>query len=85
MSTYYGEVQMTVKTTKAEYKKSARVISDYENDLIFEQPRAGLISQTLTTYENMDRGVKKTVTSRLFTSNGDYNDQNTISILPNNL
>ena len=85
MSTYYREVQMTVKTIKAEYKKSARVISDYENDLIFEQPRDGLISQTLTTYENIATGVKKTVTTRLFTINGDYNDQNTISILPNNL
>ena len=76
---------MTVKTIKAEYKKSARVISDYENDLIIEQPRDGLISQTLTTYENIATGVKKTVTTRLFTINGDYNDQNTISILPNNL
>jgi len=85
MNEYNGELQMTVKTIKAEFNKSARVISDYENDLIFEQPRAGLISQTLTTYENMDIGVKKTVTTRLFTSNGDYNDQNTISILPNNL
>jgi hypothetical protein len=71
--------------TNAEYKKSARVISDYQNDLIFEQPRQGLIEQVLVTYENVDNGVKRTEITRKFTSNGDYNDVTSISILDNKL
>ena len=35
---------MTVTNNKRlNIKKSARIVSDYENDLIFEQPRAGLV------------------------------------------
>ena len=34
---------MTLTKTKGEFKKSARIVSDYENDLIFEQPRDGNI------------------------------------------
>jgi len=71
--------------TKAEYKKSARVISDYENDMIFEQPRDGLILQEFVSYENVENGVKRTVIERKFTSNGDYSDTTAISILPNNV
>jgi hypothetical protein len=71
--------------TKAEYKKSARVISDYENDMIFEQPRDGLILQEFVSYENVENGVKRTVIERKFTSNGDYSDTTSISILPNNV
>jgi len=71
--------------TKAEYKKSARVISDYENDMIFEQPRDGLILQEFVSYENVETGVKRTVIERKFTSNGDYSDTTAISILPNNV
>jgi hypothetical protein len=71
--------------TKAKFKKSARIVSDYENDMIFEQPRPGLIQQELVTYENTENGVKRTVTTRVFTTNGDYSDQTSISILQNTL
>jgi hypothetical protein len=71
--------------TAGTYTKSARIVSDYENDLIFEQPRAGLMSQELVSYENIDIGVKRTVTTRVFTTNGDYNDNTTITILPNTI
>ena len=73
------------KQVKAQFNKSARVISDYQNDLFFEQPRDGLIKQELVTYENVDYGVKKTVIERVFTTTNDYNDHTTISILPNNI
>ena len=76
---------MTSFNTKAEYKKSARVISDYTNDMIFEQPRDGLIAQEFTTYENISNGVKKTVITRTFAANGEYNDVSSISILPHSL
>ena len=75
----------TTFNTKAEYKKSARVISDYENDMIFEQPRNGLIQQEFVSYENVENGVKRTVIARKFSSNGDYSDTTSISILPNNV
>jgi len=48
------------KQVKAQFNKSARVISDYANDLYFEQPRDGLIKQELITYENVEQGVKRT-------------------------
>lgn len=73
------------KQVKAQFNKSARVISDYQNDLFFEQPRDGLIKQELVTYENVDYGVKRTVIERVFTTTYDYNDHTTISILPNNI
>ena len=76
---------MTTFNTKAEFKKLARVISDYANDMIFEQPREGLIAQEFTTFENIDNGVKKTVITRTFSTNGEYNDVTAISILPNNV
>ena len=68
--------------TKATYTKSARIISDYKNDLVFEQPRTGLIEQRLITLENLPSGmVKRTTTTRSFTTNGEYNDVETITIL----
>ena len=68
--------------TKATYTKSARIISDYKNDLVFEQPRDGLMEQKLISMENMPSGmVKRTTTTRLFTSNGDYQDVESITIL----
>jgi hypothetical protein len=73
------------KQVKAQFNKSARVISDYQNDLFFEQPRDGLIKQELVTYENVEYGVKRTVIERVFTTTNDYNDHTTISILPNNI
>jgi hypothetical protein len=75
----------TTFNTKAEYKQSARVISDYKNDMIFEQPRDGLVQQEFVSYENVENGVKRTVIVRKFSSNGDYSDTTAISILPNNL
>jgi len=68
--------------TKATFTKSARIISDYKNDLVFEQPRDGLMEQKLISMENMPSGmVKRTTTTRLFTSNGDYQDVESITIL----
>ena len=55
------------------------------NDLYLEQPRDGLIKQELITYENLSHGVKRTTVERIFTTNGDYNDHTTISILPNSI
>ena len=69
-------------TTKATFTKGARVVSDYKHDMIFEQPRKGLIAQELVSYENMDNGnVKKTVTRRAFTSIGGYDDTESVTIL----
>ena len=75
----------TTFNTKAEYKESARVISDYKNDMIFEQPRNGLVQQEFVSYENVEQGIKRTVIVRKFSSNGDYADTTAISILPNNI
>jgi hypothetical protein len=73
------------KTISGTFTKSARVISDYANDLIFEQPREGLMSQELVSYENVNNGVKRTTVTRTFTSSGDYNDMTSITILPNTI
>jgi len=68
--------------TKGTFTKSARIISDYKNDLVFEQPRSGLMEQKLITLENLASGmVKRTTTTRSFTTNGEYNDVETITIL----
>jgi hypothetical protein len=71
--------------TTGTFTKSARIISDYKNDLIFEQPRLGLMSQELVSYENIKGGVKRTTVTRVFTTNGDYGDSTTITILPNTI
>jgi len=71
--------------TAGTFTKSARIISDYENDLIFEQPRLGLMSQELVSYENIESGVKRTTVTRVFTVSGDYNDHSTITILPKSI
>ena len=72
--------------TKGTFTKSARIVSDYKNDMIFEQPRQGLIRQEMTTYENMDNGsIKKTVTTRAFTSIGGYDDTESVTILTNRI
>ncbi len=68
--------------TKGTFTKSARIVSDYKNDLVFEQPRTGLIEQRLITIENLPSGmVKRTTTTRSFTTNGEYNDVEAITIL----
>jgi hypothetical protein len=68
--------------TKGTFTKSARIISDYKNDLVFEQPRLGLMEQKLISMENMPSGmVKRITTTRSFTTNGDYQDVEQITIL----
>lgn len=73
------------KITKATFNKSARVISDYTNDMIFEQPRENLIQQEFTTYEVVNAGgvncLKRTITTRKFDKTGSYNDSTSVTIL----
>jgi hypothetical protein len=72
--------------TKGTFTKSARIVSDYKNDMIFEQPRKGLIRQELVTYENTDNGsIRKIVTTRAFTSIGGYDDTESVTILQNRI
>tara|TARA_B100000927_G_C16417040_1_gene449734 strand:+ start:787 stop:1023 length:237 start_codon:yes stop_codon:yes gene_type:complete len=64
-------------TPVAEYNRSAkgtRVLSQYENDLIFEQPRDNLLQQEFKSYEYTNHGVKVTTIVRKFTKDGDYHD-----------
>jgi hypothetical protein len=72
-------------TPVAEYSKSAkgtRVLSQYENDLIFEQPRDNLLQQEFVSYEYTQHGIKKTVITRKFKkSSTDYFDTTTVSII----
>ena len=67
----------------ATYQESARIISDYKNDMIFEQPRKGLLKQEFVSYERLDNGyIKITTTERKFTGvGGDYDDTETVEIL----
>ena len=53
------------KTPSATYKKSARIVSDYENDMIFEQPREGLLKQEFISYEVQDNGNIKIITTSI--------------------
>lgn len=73
------------KITKATFNKSARVISDYTNDMIFEQPRENLIQQEFVSYEVTDAGgincLKRTTTTRKFDKLGGYNDSTSVVIL----
>ena len=72
--------------TKGTFTKCARIVSDYKNDMIFEQPRKGLIRQELVTYENTDNGsIRKIVTTRAFTSIGGYDDTESVTILQNRI
>lgn len=58
-----------------------RVISEYKNDIIFEQPREGLLKQEFKSYEKLSTGgVKVTTTYRTF-KNNDYFDTSTTEIL----
>ena len=69
----------------ATYQESARIISDYKNDMIFEQPRENLIQQEFVTYEVVDAGgvnsLKRTTITRKFDKNGSYNDSSHVVIL----
>ena len=72
------------KKLNAEVKTSSkgnRVISDYTNDLIFEQPRENLLQQEFVSYEYVEHGLKITTVTRKFTKNGDYNDVQAIQII----
>ena len=71
--------------TTATFTKSARVVSDYQNDMIFEQPRKNLIQQEFISYEVALAGnvnaMKKTTTTRKYDKFGGYTDQSTVEIL----
>ena len=69
------------KKTKGEFSKSARIISDYANDLIFEQPRENLLKQEFVSYEYSPHGIKRTTINRKFTKDGNYNDTSSVEIL----
>ena len=69
------------KKTKGEFSKSARIISDYANDLIFEQPRENLLKQEFVSYEYTPNGIKRTTINRKFTKDGNYNDTSSVEIL----
>ena len=68
-------------TPTATFKKSARIISDYANDLIFEQPRDNLFLQEFISYEQCDAGCKRTTVKRKFDKMGSYNDMSTVEII----
>ena len=71
------------KIPSATYKKSARIISDYENDMIFEQPREGLLKQEFTSYEVQQNGNIKIVTTtrKYHPVGGGYDDVSTAEVL----
>ena len=69
------------KKTKGEFSKSARIISEYVNDLIFEQPRENLLKQEFVSYEYTPHGIKRTIINRKFTKDGNYNDTSSVEIL----
>ena len=82
-STYQWRQQMSKEfTTTATFTKGARVVSDYKNDMIFEQPREGLVQQEFVSYEHCEAGMKRTTVTRKFTTNGGYDDVEAITILP---
>jgi len=69
------------KKTIGEFSKSARIVSDYANDLIFEQPRENLLKQEFISYEYSPHGLKKTTIYRKFSKDGDYNDTSSVEII----
>ncbi|MDB4335397.1 hypothetical protein OAA05_01015 [bacterium] len=69
------------KKTIGEFSKSARIVSDYANDLIFEQPRENLLKQEFISYEYSQHGLKKTTIYRKFSKDGDYNDTSSVEII----
>jgi len=68
---------------QAQYKsnKPTRIISDYQNDLIFDQPRENLLQQEFTSYEWSESGLKKKTVTRKFKPNGDYFDTSATEII----
>lgn len=73
----FTKLHAEVKTSS----KGNRVISDYTNDLIFEQPRENLLQQEFISYEYVEHGVKITTITRKFSKNGDYQDVTSTSII----
>ena len=61
--------------------KSARVILDYENDLIFEQSEKTYYSKSSISYEWFLHGIRRTTVTRKFRKNGDYSDLPVVEIL----
>ena len=58
-----------------------RVVSDYTHDVIFEQPRDGLIMQQFKTYEKVDGCVRVKTITRRYDKNGDYHDTTMTDVL----
>jgi len=69
------------KVITGTFTKSARVISDYANDLIFEQPRENLLKQEFVSYEYSEHGLKKTTIYRKFNRDGGYHDSSSVEII----
>ena len=73
------------KTTTATFTKSARVVSEYKNDMIFEQPRENLIQQEFISYEVAQAGeanvLKRITITRKYDKFGGYTDQSSSEIL----
>lgn len=65
----------------ATFSKSARVISEYTPDMIFEQPRDNLFLQEFITYEQCEQGCKRTTIKRKFDKVGGYSDISTVEIM----
>ena len=69
------------KKLSATFQKSARVVSDYAPDMIFEQPRENLFLQEFRSYEQSEFGCKRITIKRKFDRNGGYNDMTTTEII----
>jgi hypothetical protein len=75
-------MQKAIPINRAEFNKSARIVSDYTNDMIFEQPRPGLMKQTFISYEQREDGKTKITTiHRKYSPSGDYSDHSSTEIL----
>jgi len=69
------------KKLRATFQKSARVVSDYANDMVFEQPRENLFLQEFISYEQCEHGCKRTTIKRKFDKLGSYSDITTVEII----
>tara|TARA_B100001964_G_C13645034_1_gene342228 strand:+ start:253 stop:474 length:222 start_codon:yes stop_codon:yes gene_type:complete len=69
------------KKLSATFQKSARVVSDYAPDMIFEQPRENLFLQEFVTYEQHEHGCKRITIKRKFDKSGGYQDTTSSEIL----
>jgi len=69
------------KKISATFTRSARVVSDYAPDMIFEQPRENLFLQEFISYEQCEHGCKRTTIKRKFDKLGGYQDMTTTEII----